>query len=177
MILNTFPVPNGTQEESFVSGDHSPVCTYKYGSSTSEDGVRREKAKFSLMCSSTGEYNVTEECKNVTDCIENDCGDNGDCSHLSNPVEMIPFITMRASVILDSKRCRAGMHRTVKILTIALYSHLVISWVRARGRDQVWPNPSLAMFGQDHVWPDQVWSRPCLAKCGKTFWKVNRKTF
>ena len=30
--------------------------------------------------------NVTEECKNVNDCIENDCGDNGDCSHLSNPV-------------------------------------------------------------------------------------------
>ena len=45
VILNTFPVPNGTQEESFVSGDHSPVCRFKYGSSTSEDGVRREKAK------------------------------------------------------------------------------------------------------------------------------------
>ena len=36
------------------------------------------------------------------------------------------------------------------------------------GRDQVWPNPSLAKFGYqvwpNQVWPDQVWPRPSLAR-------------
>ena len=86
VVLNTLPLPNGTQEKSCVFGDHSPVCAYKFGFSTSEDDVRREKAKLSLVCSSNGEFNITEDCKKVNDCIENDCGDNGDCSHLSNPV-------------------------------------------------------------------------------------------
>ena len=31
------------------------------------------------------------------------------------------------------------------------------------GRDQVWPNPSLAKSGYQ-VWPDQVWPRPSLAR-------------
>ena len=32
-----------------------------------------------------------------------------------------------------------------------------------RGRDQVWPNPSLAKSGYQ-VWPNQVWPRPSLAR-------------
>ena len=31
------------------------------------------------------------------------------------------------------------------------------------GRDQVWPNPSVAKFGYQ-VWPNQVWPRPSLAR-------------
>ena len=81
VLLNTLPLPNGTQEKSFVFGDHSPVyiCTYSF--STSEDDLRREEANFYSMCSSTGVFEIM----NVDDCAENNCGDQGDCKDLCNP--------------------------------------------------------------------------------------------
>ena len=71
--------------------------------------------------------------------------------------------------------CVAPLKATGRLL------HLVADLT---GRDQVWPNPSLAksgyqvchfdqhtsslaedqQFGQDQVWPDQVWPRPSLAR-------------
>ena len=51
---------------------------------------------------------------------------------------------------------------------IAMVTRLERRRRRHIGRDQVWPNPSLAKFGcqvwPDQVWQDQVWPGPSLAK-------------
>ena len=43
--------------------------------------------------------------------------------------------------------------------TVASITYTVV----CAGRDQVWPNPSLAKSGYQ-VWPNQVWPRPSLAR-------------
>ena len=63
-----------------------------------------------------------------------------------------------------SREAIPRMDRDLRLRLAAMASdlHGVRVDVSSDGRDQVWPNPSLAKtkFGQDQVWPDQVWPRP-----------------
>ena len=76
---NTLPLPDGTQETSFVFGDNSPAYICIDGFSTCVGDFGRMKAYFTLMCSANGMFEGTQSCVDVDGCLDDDCGVHGDC--------------------------------------------------------------------------------------------------